>query len=99
MRHERDPDPSREADATGPRWRTVQRWERGEWPPDADAERGILNFCREKDLFRHFLGGPLARFDLTPDSLHALLTEARMRAGRRSATPDDPLAAPVRPPP
>ena len=73
--------------------RTVQRWERGEWPPDAGAESGILAYCREKDLFRRFERGPLARFNLTPESLHALLAEARMGAHRGPATHEEPVGS------
>jgi non-specific serine/threonine protein kinase len=64
--------------------RTVQRWERGEWPPDTGAETGILAYCEEKGLFRTFERGPLAEFRLTPESLQTLLGEARTLAGRRS---------------
>src|SRR5215208_6607788 len=68
--------------------RTVQRWERGEWPPDAGAEDGILAYCRAKDLFRTFDHGPLAQIDLSAASLHALLAEARTLAGHRRADRD-----------
>jgi transcriptional regulator with XRE-family HTH domain len=66
--------------------RTVQRWERGEWPPDIDSESGILAYCEEKGLFRTFDHSPLAQFRLTPESLQTLLGEARTLAGRRSAS-------------
>ena len=74
--------------------RTVQRWERGEWPPDAGAESGILAYCRDKGLFRRFDRGPLAGLDVTPELLQALLAEARMRVGRRPAIPEEPAGSP-----
>jgi len=70
--------------------RTVQRWERGEWPPDAGAEAGILAYCAEKGLFRSFERGPLAQVNLTPESLQTLFAEARMLAGRRPTSGDRP---------
>jgi DNA-binding XRE family transcriptional regulator len=36
--------------------RTVQRWERGELPPDTAAEAGIAAYCAEKGLFRPLRG-------------------------------------------
>src|SRR5215213_11292006 len=56
--------------------RTVQRWERGEWPPDAGAEDGILAYCHAKGLFRAFDRGPLARLELSAAALQGLLAEA-----------------------
>ncbi|MGH2603599.1 MAG: ATP-binding protein, partial [Dehalococcoidia bacterium] len=71
--------------------RTVQRWERGEWPPDAGAEAGILAYCEEKSLFRAFQRGPLADLNLTAGSLQTLLAEARMLAGRRNPAHTPPV--------
>ena len=70
---------------------TLQRWERGELPPDAHAEAALLALCRERGLYRRYDAGPLAGLDLTAEWLAALLAAARLgRAG--PAAPPAPSA-------
>ena len=57
---------------------TIQRWERGELPPDAKAEAVLLALCRERGLFRRYATGPLAGVELTAEWLAALLAAARL---------------------
>src|SRR5581483_10726986 len=62
---------------------TVQRWERGETPPDANAEAALIDLCGELSLFRTF-GHELPRGEpLTPERLRELLAAARLQ--QRSA--------------
>lgn len=58
--------------------KSVQRWENGETVPNADAERAIIAYCRDKALFRTFDRGPLRGVSVTPDWLEGLLAEARL---------------------
>src|SRR5687767_6763761 len=55
---------------------TLQRWERGELPPDARAEAALLALCREKGLYRRYDTGPLAGVALTAEWLRDLLAAA-----------------------
>src|SRR5215204_4973543 len=67
--------------------RTVQRWERGERLPDAQAEAAILAYCAERGLFRPFDHGPLHRRTLTAAWLSDLLADARLSTITGSALP------------
>ena len=58
--------------------RTVQRWERGESPPDAAATEALVTLCAERRLFRTFHAGDLADVTVTPELLRRTLEEARM---------------------
>ena len=66
---------------------TVQRWEMGETVPDASAEAALIALCHEHGLFSLFDRGPLAGLTLTPESLSAMLAEARV--GGRAGPPAD----------
>jgi class 3 adenylate cyclase/DNA-binding XRE family transcriptional regulator len=70
---------------------TVQRWERGDLTPDAEAEAALLALCREKGLFRRYDAGPLAGASVTADWLAALLAAARL--GRMSSPVPSPTVA------
>jgi non-specific serine/threonine protein kinase len=61
--------------------KTVQRWEAGTTPPDAEAERAIIALCREKGLLRAFDEGPLCGVTVTPELLRDLLAAARLGPG------------------
>lgn len=78
---------------------TVQRWERGEAVPDADAERAILALCRELGLFRSYDHGPLRGITVTPEWLSDLLAEARLGGAsvRPPAVPDPSRSQPPAP--
>jgi transcriptional regulator with XRE-family HTH domain len=67
--------------------RTVQRWERGEVPPDPIAEASLLAYCREKALFRSYDRGSLAGLTVMAEWLQSLLIEAWLSAGSRCARP------------
>src|SRR5690349_12993448 len=56
---------------------TVQRWERGEVTPSADAAEALLTVCREQGLLRTFARGPLGGLTVTAELLRELLAEAR----------------------
>src|SRR5690349_21125687 len=56
---------------------TVQRWERGEVTPSADAAEALLTVCREQGLLRTFERGPLCGLTVTAELLRELLAEAR----------------------
>lgn len=71
--------------------RTVQRWERGERPPDELAEAAILAYCDERGLFRPFDHGPLYGRTLTAAWLSDLLADARLSTITGS-TPRSPAA-------
>ena len=73
---------------------TVQRWERGDATPTADAEAAILRVCEERGLFRAFESGPLAGINVTPSLLRALLADARLAA----AEPANPAPHGAQPP-
>jgi predicted ATPase/DNA-binding XRE family transcriptional regulator len=57
---------------------TVQRWERGEAIPDAQAEAALIALCRDRGLFRRYDAGTLAGVDVTAASLADLLAAARL---------------------
>jgi predicted ATPase/DNA-binding CsgD family transcriptional regulator len=67
--------------------RTVQRWERGERPPDELAEQAILAYCTERGLFRPFDQGPLRGRMLTAPWLGDLLADARLSTSTGSPPP------------
>lgn len=70
---------------------TLQRWERGELPPDAHAESALLALCRERGLYRRYEAGPLMGLDLTAEWLAALLAAARL--GRAAPAVPTPVPA------
>lgn len=57
---------------------TIQRWERGDAVPTAEAETAIVRVCEERGLFRVYASGPLAGLQITADLLRSLLTDARL---------------------
>jgi non-specific serine/threonine protein kinase len=67
--------------------KTVQRWEAGTTPPDAEAERAIVALCRDKGLLRAFDEGPLRGLTVTSELLRDLLAAARLGPGGRAAPP------------
>jgi predicted ATPase/transcriptional regulator with XRE-family HTH domain len=56
---------------------TVQRWERGEAVPGADATEALVTLCRELGLLRRFERGRLTGLSVTAELLRELLAEAR----------------------
>lgn len=66
---------------------TVQRWERGDATPTADAEAAIVSVCEERGLFRTFESGPLAGLSVTPAFLRALLADARLASSAQAGAP------------
>jgi DNA-binding transcriptional regulator YiaG len=75
---------------------TVQRWERGEGVPDADVERAILEYCRERGLFRTFDRGPLAGVTLTEEWMRDLLAQSRLEVGAANVNPLRPARVATR---
>ncbi|MFW6076035.1 MAG: alpha/beta fold hydrolase, partial [Chloroflexota bacterium] len=75
---------------------TVRRWEAGQTVPSADAERAIIQLCREKDLMRRFADGPLAGVDVTPDWIADLIASARL--GSDGTARPETLSEQVTPP-
>jgi non-specific serine/threonine protein kinase len=67
--------------------RTVQRWEQGLAAPDAVAEKAIIAYCRERDIFRRYDRGVLAGVTHTPDRLQRLLAEARLQPSATGSAP------------
>ena len=72
---------------------TVQRWERGERVPDVGAEALLIAYCRDMALFRQYATGPLAGETLTPETLAALLAEARWGGSAMTAEPPATVVA------
>src|SRR5215216_23185 len=60
---------------------TLQRWERGELPPDDRAEASLLQLCRERGLYRRYDAGPLRGTTVTAGWLRDLLAGARLGGG------------------
>ncbi|MHB8492243.1 MAG: TIR domain-containing protein, partial [Solirubrobacteraceae bacterium] len=52
---------------------TIQRWERGEYVPDALAEAQLLRVCQEQGLLRTFDRGALSGVTMSADLLSDLL--------------------------
>ena len=65
---------------------TVQRWERGEAVPSADAGEALGTLCREEGLFRTYARGRLGGMTLSAELLRELLAEARHAAEARPLT-------------
>jgi DNA-binding transcriptional regulator YiaG len=70
--------------------RTIQHWEHGEFPPDAEATESLLRLCQELQLFREYRAGALGGLQVTADWLRTMVTEARL-AHRSPQTPADTL--------
>jgi predicted ATPase/Tfp pilus assembly protein PilF/transcriptional regulator with XRE-family HTH domain len=67
--------------------KTVQRWEAGTTPPDAEAERAIVALCREKGLLCAFDEGPLRGLTVSAELLRDLLAAARLGPTERPTSP------------
>jgi predicted ATPase/Tfp pilus assembly protein PilF len=77
---------------------TIQRWERGERVPPADAEEAILHLCAARGLFRSYEHGPLAGMTVTPESLRQVFAEARLGlSGNGTESRAAAVSAPQRP--
>lgn len=77
---------------------TVRRWESGRSVPSADAERAIIEICREKRLFQKFHEGPLLGVTVTPDWIADQLAMARLQSDAPSFASSD-SSAPISIPP
>jgi len=77
---------------------TVQRWERGEAAPSADAAELLFTLCREQGLFRTFAHGPLRGLSITPALLRELLADARHGDTPTPLAPPSIALLPARPP-
>ena len=77
---------------------TVQRWERGEAAPSADAAEALITLCREQGLLRTFERGRLRGLTVTADLLRELLAETRLGAAPARSTPPPVVPLPARPP-
>jgi transcriptional regulator with XRE-family HTH domain len=66
---------------------TVQRWEREEAVPNADAVETLVRLCREEGLLRRFERGRLRGMTLTADLLRELMArwQARIKHHQRLA--------------
>jgi predicted ATPase len=74
---------------------TVKRWERGAAVPTAEAERVIVDLCRDRGLFRAYISGSISGLTITPQWLAGLLADARIgSAGQPDTASGQPQAAP-----
>lgn len=76
---------------------TVQRWERGEAVPSADAAEALLTLCREQGLLRSFERGRLSGLAITAELLRELLAEARLSSAPAGPAPPSVVVLPARP--
>ncbi|MGE3594408.1 MAG: helix-turn-helix domain-containing protein [Dehalococcoidia bacterium] len=75
---------------------TVQRWERGEAAPSADAAEALIALCGEQGLLRTFERGRLRGLTVTPNLLRELLAEARLGAVPDHSAPPSVVSLPAR---
>lgn len=61
--------------------RTVQRWEHGDTPPDAEATEALVRLCAARGAYRTYRQGALAGMTISADLLRDLLSDARLSTG------------------
>ncbi len=65
--------------------RTLQRWERGDNPPDAAATEELVKLCASRGLYRTYQRGSLAGVTITGDLLRGLISDARLHRNSRAS--------------
>ena len=65
---------------------TIQRWERGEAVPNAEAVEALVTLCCEEGLLRTFTRGRLHGMTLSAELLRELMAEARQGEDIRPST-------------
>jgi len=83
--------------------RTIQHWEHGELPPDADATEAVIRLCQDLRLMREYREGALAGHTVSADWLRSLVAEARLAHRTSPSQPSEltpaPAEEPAPPPP
>src|SRR5262249_50126595 len=77
--------------------RTIQHWEHGELPPDANATESLIRLCQERRLFREYREGALAGCTVTAEWLRGVVAEARLAYRTSAAQLKPPVAEELAP--